>query len=80
MGVLIDALEGTSSSGATPAPRLDRRDTVKKQVRIMKLNRETVRSLTITTLSAAVAGFVQSEGCSKNNHSCVASCSDVPCA
>lgn len=53
---------------------------MKKQIRVMKLNRETVRSLTPSALGAAVAGFVQSETCSKNGHSCVASCSDVPCA
>ena len=52
---------------------------MKKQVRAIKLNRETVRSLTPSALLKAAAGFVQSEGCSKDGHSCVASCSDVPC-
>jgi hypothetical protein len=52
---------------------------VKKQVRTIKLNRETVRSLTVSALRQAAGGFVQSEGCSKNGYSCIASCSDVPC-
>jgi hypothetical protein len=52
---------------------------VKKKVRIMKLNRETLRSLTVNALTKPVAGFVESEGCSKNGHTCIASCSDVPC-
>ncbi|HVT19408.1 MAG TPA: hypothetical protein VHQ90_24925 [Thermoanaerobaculia bacterium] len=51
---------------------------MKKQVRAIKLNRETVRSLTPGALAAAVAGL-QSHTCSRNNYSCVASCSDVPC-
>jgi hypothetical protein len=52
---------------------------MKKQVKAIKLNRETVRSLTPGALAAAAGGFIQSRGCSKNNYSCVASCSDVPC-
>lgn len=52
---------------------------MKKQVRAITLSRETVRSLTANALHKAAAGYVQSETCSKDNHSCVASCSDVPC-
>jgi len=52
---------------------------MKKQVKAIKLSRETVRSLTPSALAAAAAGYVQSETCSHDNHSCVASCSDVPC-
>jgi hypothetical protein len=52
---------------------------MKKQVRTIKLTRETVLSLTPGALTGAAGGYVQSYGCSKNNHSCVASCSDVPC-
>jgi hypothetical protein len=52
---------------------------MKKQVKAIKLNRETVRSLTSGELTTAAGGFIQSRGCSQNGYSCVASCSDVPC-
>ncbi len=52
---------------------------MKKHVRTIKLSRETVRSLTSRALIQAAGGYVESETCSKNNHTCVASCSDVPC-
>ena len=51
---------------------------MKKQVRTIKLNRETVRSLTSSALAEAAAGGL-TYTCTQNNHTCVASCSDVPC-
>jgi hypothetical protein len=53
---------------------------MKKQIRAMKLNRETVRALTSDRLVEVAGGYVQTAiACSQNGHTCVASCSDVPC-
>ncbi|MBV8200325.1 MAG: hypothetical protein JOZ15_06845 [Acidobacteria bacterium] len=50
----------------------------KHKVPTLKLSRETVHALTPGALTDA-AGGGQSYTCSRNNYSCVASCSDVPC-
>jgi hypothetical protein len=51
---------------------------MKKHVPPLKLHRETVRSLTPRALAEAAGGGL-TYTCTQNNHSCVASCSDVPC-
>jgi hypothetical protein len=75
---MIRAPSDTSNTGRGALPN-EKEKPVKKQVRTIKLNRETVRSLNASALREAAGGFIQSEGCSKNGHSCIASCSDVPC-